>query len=181
MSEMLIDGAKLDACLDAEADAIRAKTGDSNDIPFDYANDKGFADAIAAIPSGGGFSLLASGSYTLASQGDTVRIPVSFSGDPINVFVIYRGNGTGVAHTHAWAFMATLPTSELETLFDVASDTGPKSALSRSTGGTDVLQIPVRARFESNNTIIDVRRTGSSYPCLAGQYDWYIYGEEVAS
>ena len=53
MAEMLVDSTKLDACLDAEADAIRAKTGDSNDIPFDYANNKGFADAIAAIPSGG--------------------------------------------------------------------------------------------------------------------------------
>lgn len=47
-----VDSTKLDACLNAEADAIRAKTGDSADIAFDYANDKGFADAIAAIPSG---------------------------------------------------------------------------------------------------------------------------------
>lgn len=54
MAEMLVDSTKLDACLDAEADAIRAKTGDSNDLMFDFANDKGFADAIAAIPSGGG-------------------------------------------------------------------------------------------------------------------------------
>lgn len=53
MADMIVDGAKLDACLDAEADAIRAKTGGSADIPFDFANNKGFADAIAAIPSGG--------------------------------------------------------------------------------------------------------------------------------
>lgn len=53
MAVNLIERTKLDACLDAEADAIRAKTGDSNDIAFDFANDKGFADAIAAIPSGG--------------------------------------------------------------------------------------------------------------------------------
>lgn len=52
MAEMLIDGVKLNACLDAEADAIRAKTGGSTDIAFDYANNKGFADAIAAISSG---------------------------------------------------------------------------------------------------------------------------------
>lgn len=54
MAEMLVDSTKLDACLDAEADAIRAKTGGSADIAFDFANNKGFADAIAAIPSGGG-------------------------------------------------------------------------------------------------------------------------------
>lgn len=52
-----VDSAKLNACLDAEADAIRAKTGGSADIPFDYANSRGFADAIAAIPSGGSGNL----------------------------------------------------------------------------------------------------------------------------
>lgn len=54
MAEMLVNSTKLDACLSAEADAIRAKTGGSSPIPYDYANNKGFADAIAAIPSGGG-------------------------------------------------------------------------------------------------------------------------------
>lgn len=53
MAEMLVNSTKLDACLDAEADAIRAKTGGSTDLTFDFANNKGFADAIAAIPSGG--------------------------------------------------------------------------------------------------------------------------------
>ena len=48
----LVDSAKLDACLDAEADAIRAKTGGSSPISFDLSNEKGFADAIAAIPQG---------------------------------------------------------------------------------------------------------------------------------
>lgn len=52
--DKLVDSTKLDACLDAEADAIRAKTGGSADILFDFANNKGFADAIAAIPSGSG-------------------------------------------------------------------------------------------------------------------------------
>lgn len=54
MAEMLIDGAKLDACNTAEADAIRAKTGGSSPIPYDYANNKGFADAIDSIQTGGG-------------------------------------------------------------------------------------------------------------------------------
>lgn len=54
MGMMLIDQTKDTACKTAEADAIRAKTGDSSPIAYDYANNKGFADAIAAIPSGGG-------------------------------------------------------------------------------------------------------------------------------
>lgn len=52
--DKLVDSTKLDACLDAEADAIRAKTGGASDILFDFANNKGFADAIAAIQTGGG-------------------------------------------------------------------------------------------------------------------------------
>ena len=73
MAEMLIDGAKLDACNTAEADAIRAKTGGADPIPYDFANNKGFADAIAAIPSGGGslpsiISKIDGGSFTLSSN-----------------------------------------------------------------------------------------------------------------
>lgn len=68
--DKLVDSTKLNACLDAEANAIRAKTGGASDIPFDFANNKGFADAIAAIPSGGGSSGLQikTGQFTLASD-----------------------------------------------------------------------------------------------------------------
>lgn len=57
MATELIDASKLDACCTAEANAIRAKTGGSSPITFDWSNSKGFADAIAAIPAGGGYSL----------------------------------------------------------------------------------------------------------------------------
>lgn len=52
MATMVVDSTKLDACLNAEADAIRNKTGGSADLPFDFANNKGFADSIAAIQIG---------------------------------------------------------------------------------------------------------------------------------
>ncbi|MBR5342607.1 MAG: hypothetical protein IK149_01775 [Oscillospiraceae bacterium] len=48
-----VDSSQLDACCAAEANAIRAKTGGSSQIAYDWANSKGFADAIAAIPGGG--------------------------------------------------------------------------------------------------------------------------------
>ena len=51
--DKVIDSAKLDACCTAEANAIRAKTGSSAQITYDWANSKGFADAIAAISGGG--------------------------------------------------------------------------------------------------------------------------------
>lgn len=57
MSMMLIDQTKDAACKTAEADAIRAKTGGSSQLVYDWVNNKGFADAIAAIPSGGGESM----------------------------------------------------------------------------------------------------------------------------
>lgn len=80
MAEMLVDGAKLDACNTAEADAIRAKTGGSSPIPYDYANNKGFADAIASIQTGGGslpsvISKIDGGEFTFASEREsTYRI-----------------------------------------------------------------------------------------------------------
>ena len=52
MAINLIDATKENACRTAEANAIRAKTGGSTPITYDFANDKGFADAIAAITIG---------------------------------------------------------------------------------------------------------------------------------
>ena len=79
MADMIVDGVKLDACLDAEADAIRAKTGGSAGIPFDFANNKGFADAIAAIPSGGGggLELIAEATTTEDVEAFRVDIPAA--------------------------------------------------------------------------------------------------------
>ena len=54
MATELVDASKLDACCTAEANAIRAKTGSSAQIAYDWSNSKGFADAIDAIPTGGG-------------------------------------------------------------------------------------------------------------------------------
>lgn len=68
MAEMLIDGAKLNACLDAEADAIRAKTGGTDPIQYDYENNRGFADAIASIQTGGGVGQITKDEWTLASD-----------------------------------------------------------------------------------------------------------------
>lgn len=50
--DKVVDSVKLDASLSAEADAIRAKIGSSEQIPFDLENNKGFADAISDILKG---------------------------------------------------------------------------------------------------------------------------------
>lgn len=53
MATEIVDASKLDECCTAEANAIRAKTGSSAQIAYDWVNSKGFADAIAAISGGG--------------------------------------------------------------------------------------------------------------------------------
>lgn len=72
--DKLIDSSKLDACCTAEANAIRAKTGGSSSITYDWANSKGFADAIAAISGGsdGTWEEIAAGTYSGALESDLV-------------------------------------------------------------------------------------------------------------
>lgn len=52
--DALVDSTLLDAACTYEAGKIREKLGSSAQIAYDLANGKGFGDAIAAIPSGGG-------------------------------------------------------------------------------------------------------------------------------
>lgn len=52
--DKLVDSTLLDASCTYEAGKIREKLGSSAQIAYDLANGKGFGDAIAAIPSGGG-------------------------------------------------------------------------------------------------------------------------------
>ena len=52
--DKLVDSTLLDAACTYEAGKIREKLGSSAQIAYDLANGKGFGDAIAAIPTGGG-------------------------------------------------------------------------------------------------------------------------------
>lgn len=71
--DKLVDSTQLNNSLSYEADRIRLKTGGSADIAFDFANEKGFGDAIDAIPTGGGGQFeeqIATGIY----NGETVEL-----------------------------------------------------------------------------------------------------------
>ena len=59
-----IDSAKEAACRTAEANAIRAKTGSTAQITYDFDNGKGFADAIESIETG----ITPTGNVELAKQ-----------------------------------------------------------------------------------------------------------------
>jgi len=83
--DKLVDSSKLNNALAATADAIRAKTGDSADIAFDYSNETGFADAVSDIETGGGvtvspLSVTANGTYTAPSGTAYSPVTVNVSG-----------------------------------------------------------------------------------------------------
>jgi len=102
MSEMLVDGAKLDACNTAEADAIRAKTGGTDHIPYDFANNKGFADAIAAIETGGGAKILTKlATYTVSDSVATISITATDQMRSCEMLFIECVN---LAHTNDWIY-----------------------------------------------------------------------------
>ena len=70
-----IDSAKEAACRTAEANAIRAKTGSTAQITYDFDNGKGFADAIDSIPAGGSAPSLQSKSVTYTANGTNTITP----------------------------------------------------------------------------------------------------------
>lgn len=62
MAIELVNATVLDACLTAEADAIREKLNSSDELGFDFENQKGFAEYIEAISVGSG------GHYNISSH-----------------------------------------------------------------------------------------------------------------
>lgn len=99
MATELVDASKLDACCTAEANAIRAKTGSSAQIAYDWANSKGFADAIAAIQTGGGTNIQ-SGSFIPANNTRTFTVELT---EAVTHFVFYNSDypqGTADAGWH---------------------------------------------------------------------------------
>ena len=87
-TKKIVDAERLNGAMTASADAIRAKTGGTADIPWDM--DTGFAGAIGTIPTGGSdpviqpLSVTANGTYTAPESVDgysPVTVNVPFSGD----------------------------------------------------------------------------------------------------
>ena len=103
----LINATKEEACREAEANAIRAKTGDSQNIDYDFANDKGFADAIAAIPTGGGSLKYATGTYK-ASSGKTTSITIQHNLNSKKVLVFWIAESDSAINVYSQIFGAYL-------------------------------------------------------------------------
>ena len=123
--DSLVDKTKLNNSLSYEADRIRLKTGGSADIVFDFANEKGFGDAIDAIPTGGGGGSMQSGTFTLATTGRTVTLEMDDAS--FTQFFAYDGNPTAADPTAGgWK----------TTTFLYASDVGLSKAVAVYTSGS---------------------------------------------
>lgn len=99
--DKLVDSVQLDACLTAEANAIRAKTGGSANLTFDFANSKGFADEIAAIPSGGGGGWELISDFTASEDVATINIDIPSDKRGMNV---YKVQLTGETSASEWLY-----------------------------------------------------------------------------
>lgn len=106
-ADKLIDSTKEAACRTAEANAIRSKTGSSAQISYDFANNKGFADAISAIPSGGGgkniqyyAGLKSIEKTSLSSTG--VKVTVEKTGNYKISWMAARGSSSGTMSTRLY-------------------------------------------------------------------------------
>lgn len=174
MADMLIDDVKLTACLDAEADAIRAKTGDSTEIPFDYANNKGFADAIAAISGGGGRQkvLLASGTYTLASQNTYMSIPISYTGTATEGSIIGEAVA-GTACTYATYILNDIQGND-DNIFAMPGGSPTVCMNVAQTSGN--VKVPGHKNNALESERIYMYANSGTYPLLAGTYNWYVWG-----
>ena len=98
MSIAVIDKTIEEACRKAEADVIRAKTGGTDPLGYDFANGKGFADKIAAIPSGG--AEITDGIVVKARNANGHITEVDYYGDTVYPWTFGAGNENGANNTN---------------------------------------------------------------------------------
>lgn len=168
-----VDSTQLDTDLTSVANAIRAKSGGSSQLAFP----SGFVSEIQAIPSGGKeVKLLASGTYTKtdnASKPYEVRIPVSFTGTPTQVYVYAPNPISGKKQTIQWIKQFGLE-QEAAANFARALAVTVYYAANGATGA----QYGNGLNFVTNNTILNCGVTSYDYQDLDNTYNWYIWGYE---
>ena len=123
---------------------------------------------VMADQPSGGIELLASGTYTLASDAAIMSIPVSFNGTPYQFVVVESPMRTGTAHTCSWIGAWNLPKGG----FWVANSCAKALyRLANNTYGTGVIQA-----VAAPDATLEVKEATSSYPIKAGTFKWEIWG-----
>lgn len=178
MGMMLIDQTKDAACKTAEADAIRAKTGGSAQLAYDWANNKGFSDAIAAIQTGGGneMALIGSGSYTKTGTAQSVTIPVTYSGTPRFACVIVDSLISGSAQIVSEAAYYT-KTNDPQNVHTAAPIGAVYYIAEKAAGGATSGGLDPSAHMKLTSSSLTVSRANATYVLQPNTYHWYIYGE----
>lgn len=165
--DKLVDSTQLDSDLTSVANAIRTKGGTSASLAFP----SGFVSAINAISGGGGssYTLLNSGSYTLASDSSTMSIPVAYSGTAKSLYVVAE-NGATNAGTWAWCH-----------IFDTSDLTGTEfQSVWNVKYGANGSQLASNNSPSLSSSAIGVARYNTSNIIKAQKYLWYIYGEAAS-
>lgn len=123
---------------------------------------------------GGGWQLLDSGTYTNASSASSLTIPIPYSTGRTLVYVENVTPPSSTAQTLKWArmYIAALPTNCNMGRF--TSTEGVKAAGDKVYSfGYDSTGNPA---INPGDTEIVLHRISSTYPILAGTYNWYIWG-----
>lgn len=97
----IINATKEEACRTAEAEAIRVKTGETESLTYDFANGKGFADAIESISSG---TEITDGIVVKARDANGYATEIDFYGDAVRNHQFYCYNGAN----GAWQQLTTV-------------------------------------------------------------------------
>ena len=129
---------------------------------------------VAYVKSGGQeMTLLASGAYTLASNSSNMSIPVSYTGTPLVFYVRAATTIPSTAKTYAWCcFLPNAVPTEAKVTFGA----GVRTCMAATAAGSIVAGANAMS-IENGN--IKVAQETSSYPILANDYNWYIWGYET--
>ena len=153
-------------------DSINALTTYANEVTG--ASDTTLSDAVHTLASGygggSGYTLLASGTYTQATNSNKMTIPVDYSGTPIAVFVEAQTFSSEGNQTYAWFWM--------DAIFSEASAMFPSINECRCANTNSVLtnKYISGAPTVVNSTSIVVTQYSASIPIRANTYNWYIWG-----
>lgn len=160
-----------DSTLDAIADAINAKTGGSSAMtPAQMVTEIGSIQT----GGGGGFGLLASGTYTLVNGSNSVTIPHQAVGTPLLAFVSIDEPISEVYQAAYWVLgnVSVLPANVQSHFIKmgnvrIISNQGVEGAI--AVPGNDYA-------WGLDNTNIIIAGTNSSVFCRANTYNWYVWG-----
>lgn len=154
--------------LSSVATAIRTKGGTSAQLAFPA----GFVSSIADIPSGGGVTLLASGSYTYTgAETGSISFPVSYSGNIWFAYAVSDAIVPGVNQSYCF-FVAqgSCPAAQ----YFPSNQSGSVSAVD-SSGVINTSGANPSVRIDSNTFYLS--RLNNTYKIQPNKYNWYIYGE----